>query len=163
MTKRPRAIVHLDLDAFYASVEVLDHRELADKPVVVGGRPEERGVVAAASDEARAYGVHSAMSMHRAMQLCPDLVIVPPRFDAYRRYSHRVMALLYQRTPLVEQISIDEAYVDLTDEVVVWRRSTLRAVYSSRCDKRSVSRRLSASQPTSSSPRSPPTATSQAA
>ena len=120
-TERPRAIVHLDLDAFFAAAEVLqDPIALAGKPVVVGGRPESRGVVAAASYPARAYGVRSAMPMFRALALCPDLVIVPPHFDLYKRYSRQVMGLLHEVAPLVEQISIDEAFLDLTERVTVW-------------------------------------------
>ncbi|MFN2228534.1 MAG: DNA polymerase IV [Anaerolineae bacterium] len=124
---RPRAILHLDLDAFFAAVEVLDDPSLAGRPVVVGGRPEERGVVATASYPARAYGIHSAMPTYRALTLCPDLVIVPPRHDVYRRYSHRVMALVREAAPLVEQTSIDEAYLELTGAVASWEEAGERA------------------------------------
>ncbi|MGD8623694.1 MAG: DNA polymerase IV [Anaerolineae bacterium] len=117
---RLRAILHLDLDAFYTAVEVLETPELAGKPVVVGGRPEGRGVVASASYAARAYGVRSAMPTYRALALCPALVIVPPRHDLYRNYSRRVMAILHEASPLVEQISIDEAYLDLSGQVADW-------------------------------------------
>jgi DNA polymerase-4 len=120
MSDRPRTIVHLDLDAFFAAVEVLDDPDLAGKPVLIGGRPEERGVVAAASYPARAFGVHSAMPMYQALKLCPGAVVLPPRHDRYREYSRRVMAILHQMSPLVEQMSVDEAYLDLTDQVAAW-------------------------------------------
>ncbi|MCR4407598.1 MAG: DNA polymerase IV [Anaerolineae bacterium] len=120
MSNRPRVIVHLDLDAFFAAVEVLENPNLAGKPVLVGGRPEERGVVAAASYPARAFGVHSAMPMSRALVLCPEAIVLPPRHYLYRAYSRRVMAILHQTSPLVEQMSIDEAYLDLTSQVAVW-------------------------------------------
>src|SRR5436853_5395176 len=103
------------MDAFYASVESRDHPELRGKPVAVGGSPESRGVVAAASYEARKYGVRSAMPMARAVRLCPELVIVPPDFARYREASHKVMEILHSATPLVEPLSLDEAYLDVTE------------------------------------------------
>lgn len=110
-----RVIFHADLDAFYASVEQLDHPELRGRPVLVGGSPAERGVVAAASYEARRHGARSAMPMRTAMRLCPpDAVRVPPRFDRYRAVSRQVMALFHARTALVEPLSLDEAYLDIT-------------------------------------------------
>ena len=120
MPDPPRAIVHLDLDAFYAAVEVLENPGLAGKPVLIGGRPGERGVVATASYPARAFGVHSAMPMARALALCPQAIVLPARHKLYREYSRRVMAILHQTSPLVEQISIDEAYLDLTDQIAAW-------------------------------------------
>jgi DNA polymerase-4 len=123
MPDRPRAIAHLDLDAFFASVEVLENPDLAGKPVLVGGRPEERGVVAAASYPAREFGVHSAMPMARALALCPQAIVVPTRHRLYREYSHRVMDILHQTSPLIEQMSIDEAYLDLTDQVTAWEEA----------------------------------------
>jgi DNA polymerase-4 len=114
-----RRIVHLDMDAFYASVEQRDDPQLRDKPVAVGGKPESRGVVAAASYEARAFGVRSAMPMARAVRLCPELLIVPPDFERYRRVSAQVMEILRACTPLVEPLSLDEAYLDVTENA--WR------------------------------------------
>ena len=110
-----RRIVHIDMDAFYASVEQRDRPELRGLPLVVGGSPEERGVVAAASYEARRHGVHSAMPMSRAVRLCPDLRIVPPNFAKYRSVSHEVLGILRGVTPLVEPLSLDEAYLDVTE------------------------------------------------
>ena len=103
------------MDAFYASVEQRDDPALRGKPVAVGGRPETRGVVAAASYEARTFGVRSAMPMARAVRLCPQLVIVHPDFERYRQASRQVMDLLRACTPLVEPLSLDEAYLDVTE------------------------------------------------
>jgi len=103
------------MDAFYASVEQRDDPALRGRPVAVGGRPDQRGVVAAASYEARAFGVHSAMSMARAVRLCPALVIVRPDFTKYRAVSAAVFGLFRAVTPLVEPLSLDEAYLDVTE------------------------------------------------
>ena len=110
-----RRIVHLDMDAFYASIESRDRPELRGKPVAVGGRPDSRGVVMAASYEAREFGVRSAMPMSRAVRLCANLEIVPPDFSLYRAVSDEVMAILRSCTPLVEPLSLDEAYLDVTE------------------------------------------------
>ena len=115
-----RAIIHLDLDAFYAGVEILENPALAGKPVLIGGHPEGRGVVAAASYAARAFGVRSAMPMARALVLCPQAVILPARFSVYSDYSRRVMDILRAVTPLFEQMSIDEAYLDVTEQTPAW-------------------------------------------
>ena len=115
MPEAPRRIIHLDMDAFYTSVEQRDDPSLRGKPVAVGGSPQSRGVVAAASYEARRFGVRSAMPMARAVRLCPDLVIVRPDFARYRAASHLVMAILRECTPLVEPLSLDEAYLDVTE------------------------------------------------
>lgn len=109
-----RWIIHLDLDAFFASVEELLRPELAGLPIIVGGPPDARGVVASASYAARRYGVRSAMPTAQALRLCPHAVLVPPRHGVYGEFSDRVMAILYEYTPLVEQISIDEAFMDVT-------------------------------------------------
>src|SRR5712692_6810859 len=111
-----RRILHVDMDAFFASVEQRDDPALRGKPLVVGGRPDRRGVVAAASYEARAFGVRSAMSMARAVRLCPSLIIVPPDFARYKAASTAVFAILREVTPLVEPLSLDAAYLDVTED-----------------------------------------------
>lgn len=109
----PRSILHVDMDAFYASVEQLDRPELRGKPLIVGGT-SNRGVVAAASYEIRKYGVHSAMPMREALQLCPHAVCVPPRFERYQAASRIVFGVFHEFTPIVEGLSLDEAFLDVT-------------------------------------------------
>src|ERR1044072_5964418 len=112
-----RKIIHIDMDAFYASVEQRDDPALRGKPVAVGGQPTRRGVVAAASYEARVFGVRSAIPMATAVRLCPSLVIVRPEFAKYRAVSNAVFTLFREVTPLVEPLSLDEAYLDATENL----------------------------------------------
>jgi DNA polymerase-4 len=109
-----RVIFHVDMDAFFASVEQRDHPEYRGKPVIVGSPPDRRGVVCAASYEARKYKVRSAMPSRTAGRLCPHGIFVRPRMDAYRAESQAIMAILQQAAPVIERVSVDEAYLDLT-------------------------------------------------
>jgi DNA polymerase-4 len=109
-----RKIIHCDCDCFYASVEMRDDPSLRGKPLAVGGRAEARGVIATCNYEARAFGVHSAMSTARAMRLCPRLILLPPDFQRYRETSRQILAIYRDYTPLVEPLSLDEAYLDVS-------------------------------------------------
>jgi DNA polymerase-4 len=119
-----RRILHCDMDCFYAAVHMRDEPALAGRPVVIGGRPESRGVVAAASYEARAFGIHSAMSAARARLLCPDAVFLPPDFGRYRRESEAIQEIFRAFTPYVQVVSIDEAYLDVTAHLEPWGSAT---------------------------------------
>lgn len=114
MSEHYRKIIHVDMDAFYASVEQMDNPELKGKPLAVGGS-EVRGVVSAASYEARKFGVRSAISGIQAKKLCPDLIFVRPRFDRYKEISKKIRKIFYDYTDLVEPLSLDEAYLDVTE------------------------------------------------
>jgi len=114
MTVDVRKIIHIDMDAYYASVEQRDNPQLRGKPIVVGGRPDSRGVVATCSYEARQFGIHSAMSCARAYQLCPNVIFVRPRFDVYVQVSQQIRNIFLSYTDLVEPLSLDEAYLDVT-------------------------------------------------
>jgi DNA polymerase-4 len=113
-TSTPRAIAHVDMDAFYASIEQRDRPELRGRPVIVGASPTGRGVVSAASYEARPYGVHSAMPIGRAARLCPHAAFLPVDMPKYQRVSVQIMTILADFSPLVEPVSVDEAFVDLS-------------------------------------------------
>ena len=114
ITPAPRKIIHLDMDAFYASVEQRDFPQYRGKPLVVGGDPSGRGVVAAASYEVRPFGVRSAMSCYEARKRCPEVIFVRPRFDVYRAVSAQIRTIMHRLTPHVEPLSLDEAYLDVT-------------------------------------------------
>lgn len=114
MTPPLRKIIHLDMDAFFASIEQRDRPELRGKPVIVGGAPDSRGVVCTCSYEARPFGVHSAMASSKACRLCPQAIFLPPRLEAYKQVSMEIREIFYEYTDLVEPLSLDEAYLDVT-------------------------------------------------
>ena len=133
-----RKIIHIDMDAFYASVEQRDNPELRGKPVAVG-HAEERGVVAAASYEARRFGVRSAMSSQKAKRLCPQLIFIPGRMDVYKSVSRQIHEIFHEYTDVIEPISLDEAFLDVTEN----KPGILLAVDIAREIKRKVRERLS--------------------
>lgn len=122
-----RKIIHIDMDAFYASVEQRDFPEYRNKPLIVGGSPEGRGVVAAANYEVRKFGVHSAMPAAQAVRLCPHAIFVKPRFEVYREVSHQIREIFFEFTDLVEPLSLDEAYLDVTENHINLPSATLIA------------------------------------
>ena len=122
-----RKIIHIDMDAFYASVEQRDRPQIKGKPVIVGGDPNSRGVVAACSYEAREFGIHSAMASATAYKLCPKAVFIRPRFDAYRAVSSEIREIFYEYTDLVEPLSLDEAFLDVTENFKGMPSATLIA------------------------------------
>jgi DNA polymerase-4 len=122
-----RKIIHIDMDAFYASVEQRDRAELRGQPVIVGGDPKSRGVVAACSYEAREFGIHSAMASSTAYRLCPDAVFIRPRFDVYRAVSSDIRKIFCEYTDLVEPLSLDEAFLDVTENYMNMASATLIA------------------------------------
>lgn len=112
---RSRKIIHVDMDCFYAAIEIRDAPDLAGKPIAVGGRTERRGVLTTCNYEARRYGLHSAMATARALQLCPGLILLPVDMDKYRAVSRQIQAIFHDYTEQVEPLSLDEAYLDVTD------------------------------------------------
>jgi DNA polymerase-4 len=122
-----RKIIHCDCDCFYAAVEMRDDPSLRGKPLAVGGRPDQRGVVATCNYEARKYGVRSAMAMSQALQRCPDLIVLPPAMDKYRAASKQILAIYRDYTELVEPLSLDEAYLDVTESPHFQNSATLIA------------------------------------
>ena len=126
-TPRVRKIIHVDMDCFYAAIEARDNPELRGKTIAVGGARERRGVITTCSYEARRFGVHSAMSTARALQLCPELIVLPVRMEAYREESRRIHAIYREFTDRIEPLSLDEAYLDVTDAPHCHGSATLMA------------------------------------
>ncbi|EZQ18980.1 DNA polymerase IV [Pseudomonas sp. G11-1] len=122
-----RKIIHIDCDCFYAAIEMRDDPRLRNRPLAVGGDPGKRGVIATCNYEARAYGVHSAMASAYAKKLCPDLLIVPGRMQVYKEVSVAIQAIFHEYTPLVQPLSLDEAFLDVTDSSACQGSATLIA------------------------------------
>jgi DNA polymerase IV len=122
-----RTIIHIDMDAFYAAIEQRDQPELRGRAVIVGGSPNRRGVVASCSYEARQFGIHSAMPSRTAFRLCPQAVFLPARFEVYRAVSTHIMQIFHTFTDLVEPLSLDEAYLDVTQRALDWQEAALLA------------------------------------
>ncbi len=125
---KQRKIIHCDCDCFYASIEMRDDPRLRARPMAVGGRSDRRGVITTCNYEAREFGVHSAMASATALRLCPDLLIVPPNMEKYRQASKKIRAIFYQYTDLVEPLSLDEAYLDVSESDCCRGSATLMAV-----------------------------------
>ncbi len=122
-----RKIIHIDMDAFFAAVEQRDFPHYLNKPLIVGGNPNSRGVVATCSYEARQYGIHSAMSSAQAYRLCPQAIFVKPRFEAYQEISQQIRAIFAKYTELFEPLSLDEAYLDVSEVRLLQGSATLIA------------------------------------
>ncbi len=127
MQEAARKIIHIDMDAFYAAVEQRDNPKYRNKPIIVGGKPDSRGVVATCSYEARRYGIHSAMPSAQAYRLCPQAIFIKPRFDAYREASEIIRAIFVRYCDRIEPLSLDEAYLDVSDSLVFQGSATLLA------------------------------------
>ena len=139
-----RKIIHCDCDCFYASIEMRDNPTLRGKPLAVGGNPQQRGVVATCNYEARKFGIHSAMPMATALRLCPQLIVIPPRMDKYREASQQVHAIFRDYTALIEPLSLDEAYLDVSDSPAYRGSATLIAQEIRRRVRESIGITLSA-------------------
>lgn len=137
-----RKIIHIDLDAFYAAVEIRDNPLLKGKPIIIGGQPHERSVVSTCSYEARKYGIHSAMSSAMAKKLCPHAIFIRPRFEAYKKASHEIFQILNKYCSLIEPMSLDEAYLDVTQEA---QQSSATAIAQSIRNEIFVTTKLTAS------------------
>lgn len=127
MSASPRKIIHIDMDAFYAAVEQRDNPAYRDKPIIVGGRPDSRGVVATCSYEARRFGIHSAMPSAQAVRLCPQAIFIKPRFNVYREASESIRRIFARYCDLVEPLSLDEAYLDVSANELFKGSATLLA------------------------------------
>lgn len=127
MPDAPRKIIHIDMDAFYAAVEQRDNPSYRNKPVIVGGKPDSRGVVATCSYEARAFGIHSSMPSSQAFRLCPQALFIKPRFDVYREASESIRDIFTRYCQQIEPLSLDEAYLDVSDSELFMGSATLLA------------------------------------